>query len=147
MTIKTNRKIDFRMKIIVKQVDESLDTDTTLQNDDELLLAVEANKMYGGYLVIAHRSPSATPDLDFTLIAPAGSDGGFECADDAATQSEFGAENLQPSGTNERQVLVHFWIQVGATAGNLQLQWAQNVSNASAIIIKAGSHMVMFETI
>lgn len=138
---------------VLKTITESVASSTTLQNDDELVLAVAANSKYAleGYflydgstaadLKVAFTVPTGatinwspfaptsgvgTTDYNVTVITTSGGTRGVAC--NGAT-----VMSMQPKG----------YISVGATAGNLQLQFAQVASNATATRILAGSWMML----
>lgn len=134
---------------------------TTLQNVTELVLAVEANATYEGQLdLVWTLSSGVTEDgkvgftfpagatLDFggvvphTAMAAAGSfgDGDFVRrinATSGTTTIAFGASTSVASG------VINIDLIVGSTAGNLQVQCAQNVGGAPILTIKAGSKLVL----
>jgi len=134
------------MSVIVKEADETISSNNTLQNDDELLFAVAANEVYQfeGVLMV---STGATPDIKLTFAGPTGAVGSFswEGADSSANRSFASAAlgattTFLVAGTPR---LVRFWggIHNGANAGNLTLQWAQNTSDGTNTTVLAGSYL------
>ena len=137
--------------MVRKTVDESVTNSTTLQNDDNLKISLAANDAYefSGMLFVS--STNATPDVKVTFTVPSG-----------ATIRWFGegfgdgysvsADCVEASGTtftitlaaNSALATVKFnGIVVNSpTAGNLQLQWAQNASNAAAVKVEARSFLI-----
>lgn len=144
-----------------KTGDESIASTTTLQNDDALFCAVAANKVYT-VEVCAFYVGNETGDIKFAFTFPTGatvhffgligwdSDTGFNTGGTHGTV-EFLAQQNQtssPTGavtgtasTTTLGALLKGLIVVGSTAGTLQLQWAQRVSNATSTVVKAGSYM------
>lgn len=133
-----------------KTADETVNNSATLQNDDFLSWAVAANATYLLRLQLFY-STAATPNIKIGWTFPASltmkvgvigidttsafvSNSGY----DQTTVISFG-----PGTSPERMVVVFARVNVSATAGTLQLQWAQNTANASNTIIRDGSHGVL----
>jgi hypothetical protein len=122
---------------------------TTLQNDDHLAFPIAANETWSfvGWLIVT--SASGTPDLRLAFTVPAGAtlrwsgfgDGNTGADHEVIVTSGF-TDVFQLTGAAWRD-----WVQVrgivsnGANAGTVQMQWAQNLSNPSAVTIQAGSHV------
>jgi hypothetical protein len=139
-----------RKQLKMKATDETVSTDTTLTADSDLAgFAMDANSLYKfeGYFSID--ANSATPDLKFDLSftnAPqlcgqdwTINDNGTVTGD---SQNLHAAPDVIDCGGNTPNVYVHLsgMIQSNATTGGtFDLRWAQNVSDASAIGLEAGS--------
>lgn len=142
---------DLRILAVVKAADESRNTTTTLANDSELVLAVEASVTYMFESVIFQNS-AATPDYKGQWSVPAGTTGRFQCTgyslagtlgifDNATittTQTIAGAGAAQPH-------LMTGYITTSTTPGNLRWTWAQNTSNGSNSTTLAGSYIKMWK--
>lgn len=135
-----------------KTADESVssaNTGTTLQNDDHLVLALEANSVYeiDGYVAYeGAATPAGDLKLQFTVPsggamrwttngAPTGALTSFDAVANAASSTRV-------LGTNGATVMAFSpkgWVTTAGTAGNLTLQWAQNASNATSTTLKLGS--------
>lgn len=137
----------------VKTADEGVTSSTTLQNDDELVIAVSASAKYimDGYLLYTGAADPAG-GLKMGWTGPSGA---------AMSWTNFGVnQNGSPSLVNYNVVAESLAggrgvatnttsttmscrptgiLTVGVTAGNLQLQWAQGTSNATATTVKTGS--------
>ena len=134
-----------------KSADEPV-TSTTLQNDDHLFFAMGANDIwYVNFGLLVNDASSSTADIKLAFTFPSGSIALYTVYPDNA-----GALNWfewRVSGTSaainatnvDRFVSITGVATNGATPGNLQLQWAQNVSNASAVTMKKGSHILGFK--
>lgn len=132
-----------------KLADESVSSSTTLQNDDDLVFPIAANETWNftGWLIV--NSASGTPDLRLAFTVPAGATLRWSGFGDGNTGSDH--EVIVTSGFTDVFQLTggmwRDWVQVrgivvnGANAGVVQMQWAQNVSNGSAVTIQAGSHL------
>ena len=129
------------MELLVKSVDETIDTDTTLSDDAKLLFPVAANENWQFEGVVWVTS-GATPQFKFTFDGPAGSVGMFEFALDEVfdTAQELGTADNAGSGTR-KSLSFRGSIANGGTAGNLAFQWAQNVSDAGNTTVEAGSYI------
>ena len=119
---------------VVAASDEAVDNSTTLQNDDELLLALEANSTYiiSGCLIV---QSGTTPDwkASFTVPTAATIYAFFGGANDYHGQvlvSGTATVNLGGSGANV-PYNVSGVVKTGGTAGNLQFQFAQNTQTLS----------------
>jgi ABC-type tungstate transport system permease subunit len=126
----------------VKTSDESVASSTTLQDDNDLVVALEANSYYHFEVMHVYTGHSAA-DLKVGFTGPAGSTGHFSVRYSAAgagnavggagaLQSAVGSSTVSVSGSIG-------YIYTAGTAGNLQLVWAQNTSNATATVMKEGS--------
>lgn len=137
-----------------KSTDESVTSSTTLQNDDELVLGIAANEQWsvsffldiGAVLnstgvKIAITVPSgATLNTCAKLNAADSSPGTFgRTSTSGSTIIDITAPNLA-SSTNGF-IIVHAWVANSTTPGNIQLQWAQSSSNATALTFRTGSVM------
>ena len=145
-------------KTIRKTADESLDTSETLQNDDALLFAVAANEVWHFEFVLFLTSTSSTPDFKCTFTKPTGASGRWgmlaissnSTSVVAATDMAGASVDLDGATTLAcgvvanlvNMVILQGTIVNGANAGTLQLQWAQNTSNATAITVKTNSYGV-----
>lgn len=149
-------------KFVVKATTESLTSNTTLQDDDELKFAIRPNEdwVLDAYLV----TDGATGgDIKVAVKAPTGSSGTFavEGPGTTATTFENATVNNQivgvgpsptglPAGTlgagNDTIVHVHAAIHNGSTAGDVVIQWAQNTSNGTATRVLADSYLIAQRT-
>ena len=131
-----------------KTADESVTSSTTLQNDDHLTFPIAANETWivectlhttfaaAGGLKIAMNGPSGatirtSAVMDSNGIVPAHGSSG----------SLAGAIALSPAGATSGLVAVKCIIVNGSTAGNVNLQFAQNVSDVTATTVLANSYL------
>lgn len=144
-----------------KTVTETVTASTTVQNDDQLVLAVAANTTYEFVCQVAYDGNStADIKLGFTFPASATMDyyaSGYGIGVGAqfslwsfVAGGAAGLGTVSPSqmqgfsdetATSLTAIRLYGILQVGSTAGNLQLQWAQNTSNAVATRVLAGSYL------
>jgi len=143
-----------RMIGIVKSVDETIQSSSTLHDDDELFFNGQIDKTYWILMAMILDSGS-TPDFKFAFSAPAGATvtradantqilfrntTGYNFTVDA-TSSTF----LQTAG-GVGQWGWTFMCEMGGTAGDVNYQWSQNVSTASDTTVKRGATMVVWES-
>lgn len=123
-----------------------------------MAMALEANTIYGWDCYLAYDS-GLTPDIKIAWTAPAGATGHWGAYGLASTTGGSGIGDLSalrvnaygdaspialggneiPSTPGPLVARPMGYVEVGATAGNLQLRFAQNSSNATNTIIRAGS--------
>lgn len=143
-----------------KTADESVTSSTTLQSDNELVLAVSASATYFFRAwIMATDATDANGDIKFAFTFPAGATCHFSgkgphslLASGAFGDGEYIARNTATSGstvatygltTSVIGIEITGLLIVSGTAGNLQLQWAQNSSDANATTVQAGSFMTL----
>ncbi len=135
-----------------KTSDETVNNSTTLQNDDALFVAVEANAVYD-FLIAIHHNSGGTPDIKFGWTVPASTTmvwGGFivntaGAFTVAANLSQTSVVSIGGTGSDSFQAFQGVVVTSG-TAGTLQLQWAQDTLNASNTIVRAGSYLALSRT-
>lgn len=119
-------------------------SDTTLSDDTELLLPVGANQIWE-FTCMLHTDVSGAARIKAVMAGPAGSTirtGVFAKSDandtvfvtSDGTAISFGAGGADPQ-------LFRGLIRTAGTAGNLSVQWAQQVSIASTITVKTDSFL------
>lgn len=121
---------------VTKSSDETINTSTTLQDDDALTFAVVANGEYEVEAVVLYNS-GATPDFKFAWTAPAGATIDGHAIVPTASNTSTGAVIVEAVAITTAvgvgapiAVWCRFTVVVGGTAGNVTLQWAQNTSDA-----------------
>jgi hypothetical protein len=131
-----------------KSSDQTVTSSTTVVNDSQLKFAVAANETYIFQAWLYTSVADATPDIKVTFTGPSGSTvfwsssqviylpDGSPTLTVVATGGTTGG--LFADG-NLRAIQLYGTILNGATAGDLQFQFAQNTSSANGISVKAGS--------
>lgn len=122
--------------IKVKAEDDSITSDNTLSDDDELFIPVEVNGIYivrFGLLI----DSNTTADFQYKLTVPANATGGFRSG---ITNVSFGSA-ITDAGDTDGVFGGDGILVVGDTAGNLTLQWAQETSDTGATVLKKGSYL------
>ena len=140
--------------LLRKSSDESITSDSTLSDDDTLVLTVAANEVWVGRFAFSAMSTS-TPGFKYAFTFP--SSATFLGLGDATSvgslptiRNQSKAHILSTSGTaaaialatSDYVINVDFSLSVSTTAGTLNLQWAQNTSDAQTTVVKAGSFMI-----
>lgn len=142
--------------VIIKSADETVTSSTTLQADNELVMAVNANTdYYFESMIIYAADPAADMKADWD--GPAGAT--LDWCSDGITQSATGtidqvsrtAQTISGTPTHggitsnaTNIICMHKGLlRVAGTAGNLTLTWAQNVSNANGTIVRANSMLLL----
>lgn len=143
---------------VTKTADQSVTSSTALVNDTALSVTVAANATYQlmDCVLFYNGAAQGTADLKFQFTGPAGStlnmtalafptSGGFG---GTVFSGITGLSATRTAGTNGSSntlpALLYGTLVTTATAGTFQLQWAQNTSNATATIIKAGSVLTLY---
>ena len=134
------------LKAVCKASDETVNNSDTLQNDDDLVIAVGANDVWLIHLLL-FTTISATADErpDYAFAVPSGGAVRKMESWGVTDVEEFGdgtAEATISSSTFERSIQMIILYIGGGTAGNLQLQWAQNVATEADTKVKVNSFMV-----
>ena len=134
--------------IVRKTSDETVNNSTTLQNDDELLLAIAANEVWAVDIYIKFFN-AGTANFKGGIVLPALADceGGIVYDDLAGTvqweQTLASGEVATMGGVGENAIVVfHYIVTNGANAGNVQFQWAQVTANAEDTTVRAGSCII-----
>jgi hypothetical protein len=134
-----------------KSSSQSVTSSTALQNDNQLSLQLFAGKTYLVDGLIIASSTNATPDIKVAFTEPTSSTMTIGYVAAAGSSSSGGV--LQTSGTgghvalpanNPTPIVIHGTVVAG-TNGILQLQWAQNTSNAATVQVVKGSYLKVTE--
>ncbi len=136
------------VRVIVKTADESVSSSAVLQDDDDLLFPVGANEnwQFEGYLFVL--TAGGVADIKYTFSGPAGSVGSWfvEAIDGSFVNDRDELGNTGIGGNANAGApfrALRFWgaIATAGAAGNLQFEWAQNASHATATVVHAGSYI------
>ncbi len=136
---------------IRKTADESLNTSTTLQDDNHLVLAVDGLEEWVGEIHLAVGAALGDTGIKVAITVPSGATlqvtaiiAGDVLAKSVGLTTTTSGQQLDGTttilaGCVNGVVTMHFWILNGATPGNLQLQWAQSTSHGSNVTVRKGS--------
>lgn len=132
-----------------KTTNETIISNATLQNDDELFVAVDASCVYHMELRFSFTSAIA-PDLKIGWTYPVGTTIRWSGVDDDTAGAVRITGNLTetsvPAIGGAGSDLASYYsgmVITGVNAGTLQLQWAQNSLTASNTTIYAGSFLTI----
>lgn len=134
---------------ILKTADQTVNNSTTLVNDNLLLTPVGINEVWSVYFYLIMSAANATPNIKFAFTTPVA--GVFSWIPSGDIGASGSGVLLTPYTTGPqaftlplatRHLLIWGVYVGGANAGNLQLQWAQNVANASDTKVLTNSHII-----
>ena len=130
---------------VVKTADEIVNNSSTMQDDNELLVAIEANGRYE-MLIVLRCTMLATSDFKFQFTVPTGT----TMAGASSGASQIGAEldlttTQSQNVTSTTQAYLRYFaiITAGSTAGNVTLQWAQLLATVEDTVVKASSYLLL----
>ena len=134
-----------------KRASETINNTTTIQNDDELVIAVAANTDYIMSMVLYFLSATtAVAGIDWAFSLPSGAAGAAtdvsnDSSGDANALTNIVTERIAAQENSTVLGAYHYvgHITVGETAGNAQLQWAQNTGVAENTTLIAGSSLML----
>jgi len=132
---------------VVKTVDETIQSSTTLQDDDELKFTPSINTVYF-VQVLLFLTSAQTADFKHAVSIPAGA-----TARRNETSWQLNDQNSQdwtventPSTTNQLEMIQLLGrLVMGATAGDFVVQWAQFASQALDTTVNRGSLLLAWE--
>lgn len=131
-----------------KASDEVVNNSTTLQDDDELAVAVEANKTYVVQLHLGYKA-GTTSHIKVGWSGPSGATLDWSAHQDAEGPPFASiSETLRARGTagvGERATWMTGVLVTSASAGTLQMRWAQESAVVEATTVLAGSYLMALE--
>jgi hypothetical protein len=140
--------------IIIKKktVNETVTSSSTLQNDNDLFIPINANDSMKiqGYFDMKENTANKTGKVAFTIPSGATMNIVVTTDNNAAVQQDFlkssgtataAIDGTPTTGVNEQGILIYGTIVTGSTAGNIQLQWAQGTSGTDQLTFAAGSYL------
>jgi len=132
---------------VVKSADQTVNNSSTLQDDDELLAALNINKTYCFVLIVYVISPS-NADIKKAFTIPTGATGTLS----SGTWSQIlgGTIDITSSRNDDSNGTTQFFMLNGrvimsTTAGNLVFQWAQNTAQVADTKFLQGSTLLVWE--
>lgn len=131
---------------------QTVNNSTVLVSDSQLFVTVAANTSYvftGRFLYTS----STTPDIKFGFTYPVLATATYTLYGIAAGGATLGAFHQTETsvgalegGTTIACTMTGSWT-IGANAGTVQLQWAQNTANASNTQVLAGSFLELVQVV
>jgi hypothetical protein len=141
-------------KTVYKAADEDVSSSTTLQNDDHLLFAIAASETWTGTFVlfVADLNSGGSADFKMKITVPSGAtvrfgstggDGIITSGEDSQgyIDDTSSALTFDHSTTDEYIHEIRFSVKNSTNSGNVQLEWAQNSSQSSAVRMVQGSFL------
>ena len=134
-------------QFVIKKADQSLDTSTSLIDDDDLQFILDKNATYHITFFIVWTSASATPDVKYQFVEP---DGTFIMQGIAnittlnalETVGEANAAQALSITAGGKRALGGTILAHTSTAGGVwKVRWAQNTEDGTATICEKGSWM------
>ena len=140
---------------VVKTADQTVTNNAAFQNDSNLSFAMAANSTYTLDATINYSGTSTAADFKYTFTAPAGSTV-YINADAAKGTTSTTICNIAASGQTCSVLItggfrgiinINGYVRTGATAGNLQFQFAQNTGTAGqSVTVYQGSMLAYRKT-
>ncbi|HEU4417375.1 MAG TPA: hypothetical protein VFT55_00475, partial [Planctomycetota bacterium] len=138
--------------LVLKTGTDSVSGDNTVNNDDQLFLAMGANEIWEfEAFIIASVGASNDPDFKFTFAVPTGATINWVATRQKDSDANSGGlvpvtasgteRNVNMDNNDVFFVRVRGIVQNGSNAGNLQFQWAQNNANATATSVQINSFL------
>lgn len=147
---------------IVAASDETVTSDNTPQDDDELFFTADATGTYVIQMTLFFNSgTSTTPDALMTWTLPAGATITWAILDFTATAlsltnvqngaryratTAFSAGVLSTATIDTSPALINATVVMGGTGGTVQFQWSQNTSSGTGTVRRADSWMAYTKT-
>lgn len=125
-------------RTVVKTVDTTRTATIVPIADPELVLSVEADVRYRLTCYMPMRSP-AVADFKARLVGPAGASGQFMFASSGITFVLSSDLNCATLDANDVSWLIDGTLNVAGTAGNVQLEWSQVVSDPGDTILRSNA--------
>lgn len=129
-----------------KSSGSTTNNDDTLSDDADLTFAIGAGEIWQ-FMIVVYVGASAG-DVKFGINAPVDAVGrwgaGYDTADAVGSAYTTSLPGSVPFtiGSTTRQLIITGVINNPTNAGNVTLQWAQNVSDAAILSIHSGSHLI-----
>lgn len=137
---------DVPWNTVDKTTDESRTSTTTNTSDTELLFPVAVDSLYEFEMHLIVTGTATTGGLRMNLALPANAFANYNFRSSASTAIGNGVNTTVVSSViaaaamvATQVVFVFGQVYVGATSGDVVLQWSQNASSANPVTIKAGT--------
>jgi len=132
---------------IIKTADEVINNSTVQQNDDELLWAANANRRYGfiGNFLFA---TEFIPDIKFGWSVPAGATMEWAATDLFAVSTFDQTQTIVEAGAGvaiHRNMFFTGRVLMAGTAGNINMQWSQNVLDPTDTTVFEGAYLIVWQ--
>lgn len=142
-------------RFVRKTADQTVTSNTTLQNDNHLIWAAEANSRYKVEYVLFGTSTTASGDFKCNWTLPAGgtrktamtalSEGATLNFDSCFMEWATSADHIGGMINGFCYYLIKGQIITSSTAGNVTFRWAQDTSNAAGTTLTADSYCTILK--
>jgi hypothetical protein len=143
---------------VIKPADETVTSSVVLQADNNLLLNLadypNSTWLFECFLVYSGGTQGSS-DIQWQWSVPSGAtllytDDNMTTSGNPSTGTLWTASSNPTAGTNGGTgnlcgLTMKGTLQIGTTAGTLQLLWAQNHSSSTATTVKAGSSLQLWQ--
>jgi len=138
-------KADNRIRIAVANTDETNGT-TTLANHTELFMPLRANTRYVALMFGKQSQANAIPNK-ISFIVPVGSEArGFSHSMSRNIAIVlFGSTTTLTNNANGASAIAYCSFNTGATAGNLQYQFALNAADPAPVVVIQNTCLIVIE--
>lgn len=128
----------------VKTADESVTSSTTLQDDDHLSFSIGASETWAFLIVSGETGGAGGFKWAFTLPSGASGTGTYWAVSDnnSANVSDITTGGTDTSVPSAGTLIINGYVLNSTTPGTVQFRWAQNSSNATAMILKKGTILI-----
>ena len=136
------------IKIVRKTADETVNNSAVLQNDDHLFFSVGANEVWILYGTL-RASVLAANDIKIAFTMPTGGEAVYYSLSSGGiwVVSPNAHETLIPGDRTDMTLYLGGIVYNGATAGNIQMQWAQVTASVADTILKINSTLIAFRVV
>jgi len=134
----------------VKPADETVTSTTTLQDDDDLVITPNINKTYG-YMLMCMFTSDTPAGFRYAASIPSGATmtrvagQNWNSTLEGTMEDMTTAKSVTTSGTFNHIIQVVGRLIMGGTAGDVNFQWAQNISDAADTTVQEGAFWIWWE--
>jgi len=127
--------------------DQSVNNSTTFADATELAVALDANADYG-FMAMLIYDASTVADFKTTIATLTNATGIWASSTWRDTYALGAAYNIDGGGVGTKRIdTLKGTMKVGATAGDLQVQFAQKTAEVSNSRLSIGSHLVVWKEV
>ncbi len=140
---------NWKIEMVYKAADETVNNSATIQNDDALLWATTASAVYEFIMTLYITGVDTTADFKCGWTAPAGATMLWGRQTNGAATGYSPTAALAVGDTDSSGSINGTWIIryngivfTGATTGNVQFKWSQDTAGATNLKVLTGSNIV-----
>lgn len=150
--------LQFIPLILIKPDDESITSSDVLQDDNDFVFFMRSHEQWVGIATLSFGNALQTTGLQISFTFPSGATSFASASVVSSTGvSRQGISNDSGTpifnvpgtvfGTGSVTVNLSFRVLNGTTPGNMQFQWAQGTSSATALIFHQGNALFTYKVI